>query len=518
MIIKMVCPRCGASMELDEKQETVTCSHCGYQEVYVPEKIEVTHRIDRANEPNLYISYHTSNPAVHMVTRIVSTGQKNTYVDGQEMSFHLPSGEQLVVLKIGKKNYNRKIVIPPDNQPVRISASFSGRANIGIDQPSYTDGGDSTGASAGKGVSGTAAIRKRPSGLSIAAFILSLTFFLSPAAVLLGGADLFLSRKRSDDRHHHGLSVAAVIIGLILSVVLISTRVSSCNRKRERDQEYERIRKEQSEAAETENESLEARMETLRWPRGELGDKIPKPDSERGFVEWENASGFYLYIGGMDERAFRDYADRLYDAGFSVDYSRGETYYRADNADGDHVSIDYKGDGIVSLRADQKREDKTEEPAETETAAETVTEEETETEIPESTEEAAVTEEAAELEGTTEAETAETESSTIAASEETSGESTDRAEDTGSPTGLSQDLVEFLDSYEAFVDEYVEFMKTYDSSDTELLTQYTELLTKLAIFEYNCDKYTESEMSEEDLAYYNEVVLRITQKIQSITP
>ena len=517
MIIKMICPRCGASMEIDDKQETFTCSHCGYQEVNVAEKIEITHRVDHSNEPNLYISYHTSNPTVHMVTRIVSTGQKNTYVDGQEMSFHLPAGEQVIVLKIGKKNYNRKIVIPPDNQPVRISASFSGRANIGIDQPPVT-GGIAGGNAAGGGVSGAPSGKKRPSGLCIAAFVLSLTFFLSPLAVLLGALDLFLSKKKPDERHHHGMSVAAVIIGLILTVIMISTRISSCNRERERKREYEQFQKEQSEAEETKNESLEARMDTLRWPKGELGDKVPKPDSERGFVEWENASGFYLYIGGMDEAAFRDYADRLYDSGFKVKYSRGDTYYRADNADGDHVSIDYEGDGIVSLRADLRDE---EEPEETEIESSTEKPETSEApetsgeteNIAEDTVEAGVTEADTDPETETEAEVS-TESE--ASSEPVEETSTVPEKGTDSQDGISPDLVEYLDSYEAFVDEYIEFMKTYDSSDAEMLVQYTEMLTKLAVFEYNIDKYDESEMSDADLAYYTETMLRISQKLNSI--
>ena len=89
----------------------------------------------RSDEPNLYISFNTTDPSVGMVTRIVSTGVKNTYINGQTLSFHLAQGSQTIVLKIGSRNYNRNIVIPPDHSPVRIYASYNGRAHITIDQP-----------------------------------------------------------------------------------------------------------------------------------------------------------------------------------------------------------------------------------------------------------------------------------------------------------------------------------------------------------------------------------------------
>ena len=92
---------------------------------------------DTSKDPNLYISYRTTNPDVLMVTRIVSSGIKHTYVNGQEIPFRLLQGPQTIILKIGRKNYSREIVIHPSNSPVRIYASYNGRAQISIDQPAY---------------------------------------------------------------------------------------------------------------------------------------------------------------------------------------------------------------------------------------------------------------------------------------------------------------------------------------------------------------------------------------------
>ena len=40
------------------------------------------------------------------------------------------------------------------------------------------------------------------------------------------------------------------------------------------------------------------------------------------------------------------------DKGFTVDYNKGDNYYRANNDAGWHVSIDYVGNQIMSIRID----------------------------------------------------------------------------------------------------------------------------------------------------------------------
>ena len=132
MLIDKRCPHCGATMQFEDTMESMFCPFCGGT---VTNDVIIYQDIPSSNEPNLYISFNSTDPSVGMVTRIVSTGVKNTYINGQTLSFHLAQGNQLIVLKIGSRNYNRSIVIPPDNSPVRIYASYNGRAHISIDQP-----------------------------------------------------------------------------------------------------------------------------------------------------------------------------------------------------------------------------------------------------------------------------------------------------------------------------------------------------------------------------------------------
>ncbi len=140
------CASCGGSLEkFDNPTGFTFCPYCGgsVSKSTTPAYSAQRHnqrqntRSKRANnnEPNLYISYNTVNPSIGLVTRIVSTGVKNTYINGQTISFHLPQGQQEIILKIGLKNYSRFINIPQSNSPVRIYASYNGRAQISIDQP-----------------------------------------------------------------------------------------------------------------------------------------------------------------------------------------------------------------------------------------------------------------------------------------------------------------------------------------------------------------------------------------------
>lgn len=232
MLVKMQCPHCGANMEIDDSREKIFCSFCGTEIANLKEKIEITqninmsgtvmHVMDRSNDPNLYISYATAVPNVVMVVRIVDTGTKNTYLNGQSQTYHLRKGQHSIVLKIGKKNYNRTIIIPEDNTPVRINAAYTGRrAEITIDQPNVTMTNTVTGQQTQLVA---AASKKKQSVLAIISFILSFLLHAAFVAVPLAILDLILGKKDKD--HGHGLSIAALIIGTIMCSVIIMTYVN----------------------------------------------------------------------------------------------------------------------------------------------------------------------------------------------------------------------------------------------------------------------------------------------------
>lgn len=245
MIINMKCPSCGATMQFDDTKSVMDCPYCGGQVANIAEQLNITQNVnvsgtvvhvqDRSNDPNLFITYNTNNPSVLMVSRIVDTGVKGSYVNGQTQSYHLSQGPHTVVLKIGKKNYSREIVIPSDNQPVRIYASFTGRAQISVDQPNIpvpqasSSSGDSVSAQ-----TATAYVQPAPkdpgkpkSPMSILAFILSLTFYLSWAGAALGAVEIFVLDKKKDKNQI--FSYIAMGIGTIMTLCLI---LGACGPKR----------------------------------------------------------------------------------------------------------------------------------------------------------------------------------------------------------------------------------------------------------------------------------------------
>lgn len=85
-------------------------------------------------------------------------------------------------------------------------------------------------------------------------------------------------------------------------------------------------------------------------------------------------------------------------------------------------------------------------------------------------------------------------------------------------TGVDPDLKEFLDGYEAFVDEYVEFMKNYNESGDifGMISDYTDMLTRLSEFQEKIDGYDQNKMSSEDLKYYIDVTTRCAKKVLDV--
>ena len=83
-------------------------------------------------------------------------------------------------------------------------------------------------------------------------------------------------------------------------------------------------------------------------------------------------------------------------------------------------------------------------------------------------------------------------------------------------TGLSKEFKEAMDSYEAFVDEYIAFMKKYSDSngtDMSLIADYTKYMTKLDDATKKFEKWNDNNMNAEESAYYIQVQTRVNKKL-----
>lgn len=226
-------------------------------------------------------------------------------------------------------------------------------------------------------------------------------------------------------------------------------------------------------------------MAEFNWPGSEIAKLLPKPSSNYGKIEWEAEYGFVIYVGNTTRSDYNDYVDAVYELGFTVDYSRGDDYFYADNAEGYSVSLKYEGFNTMFVRIDEPDEE------EDETTAENADFEDV-------------------ADSNTAYETDEAESSTEVDTDENVTASSNEP-----ISGIRPEFKDAMDSYEAFFNEYCEFMKEYTSSEDAagMMGDYISFLSRYADAMKKLDEISESEMSEEEMLYYTEVMARITQKL-----
>ena len=94
----------------------------------------------------------------------------------------------------------------------------------------------------------------------------------------------------------------------------------------------------------------------LKWPTNGPAASFPKPNSTLGKVEWERENGFLIYVGKMTIEDYGDYINACSDAGYNIDYEKGNKYYRADNSDGLSLSLTYEGFNVVCIRVDEYKD------------------------------------------------------------------------------------------------------------------------------------------------------------------
>lgn len=237
-------------------------------------------------------------------------------------------------------------------------------------------------------------------------------------------------------------------------------------------------------------------LESITWPVSELGQHLPQPESTVGRYSYEYENHFFLYVGNTGKTDYDAYVAECMKKGFTIGYEKGDTYYRADDEDGCHVSIDYLGNNIMTVEAKASEEKNTDEAS---YPATETTQESQEPEESRKPEESQKSEESQKPEESQEPE------ETPAPSEATDKEQ----------GGIRSDFKKAMDSYEAFMDEYVAFMKKYSENPTDmnLLTDYADYMNKYADMMEKFEQWEGNDMSDAELAYYLEVQTRVSKKL-----
>ena len=216
---------------------------------------------------------------------------------------------------------------------------------------------------------------------------------------------------------------------------------------------------------------------SITWPSSTVGNMLPAPKSTTGKFSYEHDDSFFVYVSETSKADYDQYVADCSANGFNIDYDKGDTYYRADNADGYHISLKYEGNNImtVEIKASKSNDTGTSEPATKEPATET------------------------------------------AAPDESNAAET-KPNDTGLVDGMRKDFKDAMDSYEAFMDEYVAFMKKYSDnpSDVSLLADYTKYMSKYADMVEKFDKWESEDLNDAELAYYIDVQARVSKKLLEV--
>ena len=89
------------------------------------------------------------------------------------------------------------------------------------------------------------------------------------------------------------------------------------------------------------------------------------------------------------------------------------------------------------------------------------------------------------------------------------------------PDDIRPEVREFLDSYEACMDEYAEFMQKYMKADPnemmKMMGDYYSILARYTEFTEKLERLDESQLTNAELAYYIEVTGRVSRKLLSVT-
>ena len=85
---------------------------------------------------------------------------------------------------------------------------------------------------------------------------------------------------------------------------------------------------------------------------------------------------------------------------------------------------------------------------------------------------------------------------------------------------IRPEVKEFLDAYEACMDEYVDFMRKYMNADAasmvSMMGDYYSILSRYTEFAEKIDAYDENDLTNAELAYYLEVTSRVSQKLLTV--
>ena len=251
------------------------------------------------------------------------------------------------------------------------------------------------------------------------------------------------------------------------------------------------------------------KMGELTWPTTGPATLVPAPTSTTGKVTTNSSDTFSAKVGGTPKDDFAAYAEQVFEAGFDVNYSRGDTSFTADNADGAHVSVSYAGANVMSVSVTTAKQGS----ATTESAADKP---DVKADAKQAEEQVEASEKKAEEAKDSGKGTDTSKTKTDAGAALLGTVSNAVANVTGG--AVDPDVKEMLDSYETFMNNWVDFAKKYEDEGepADMLADYTDLLQQELDWVNKINALDTSEFSDADMAYYLAVTGRVTARLAEL--
>lgn len=210
-------------------------------------------------------------------------------------------------------------------------------------------------------------------------------------------------------------------------------------------------------------------LSEFSFPDSELAKLIPVPKSNIGKIVTDSDTKLIINVGSTQIEDFNAYVDECSEKGFSLEQERKEKSFSAKNAEKYELYVTYAGNGLITITVYAPQDDDVQ---------------------------------------------------SSSNSEPTSANSSQSQENSSSTSIIDHTLIrpeikEGLDSYEAFIDEYVSFMKKFSSSDNPatLIMDYSNYLQKLTEFQEKWDHIDTSDLNAAETAYYTKVMASVSKKL-----
>lgn len=87
----------------------------------------------------------------------------------------------------------------------------------------------------------------------------------------------------------------------------------------------------------------------ITWPTEGLSTLIPRPDSNKGYIDFDIETSFNAYVSGINKKMFKKYTKQLQKAGYDTVESNTSDLFMAKNKDGISVNVKYLGNNNIYL-------------------------------------------------------------------------------------------------------------------------------------------------------------------------